>query len=196
MKESARDSFFIYEGIRRIFLLGLNLKPILDLVDAKPNERILDAGCGFGHLAAYFSHCDYTGIDNDPTRIKWAKKNIGESPRRHFLAADVCQTGLKADQFDKVVGYGLLHHLPDTAAQNCLKELTCLVRGRVVFSDPVYSKWHLINNLLCKLDRGGYVRDAEGYLRICGSQMTLQKKIFFYAHNRLARYFLTAFIPK
>ncbi|OIO37861.1 MAG: hypothetical protein AUJ71_04280 [Candidatus Omnitrophica bacterium CG1_02_49_16] len=196
MKESIRDSFFIYERIRRIFLLGLNIKPLLDLVDARPDERILDAGCGFGHLAKYFENCDYTGIDNDPARIAWAKENIGETRTRRFIAADICRTGFGPNHFDKAIAYGLLHHLPDKAALDCLKEFSRTVKRIVVFSDPVYSKWHLINNLLCKLDRGGYVRNAEGYLRICGNQMALQKKIFFYAHNRLARYFLTVFIPK
>ena len=193
MKKSARDSFFIYERLRRIFLLGLRMNPILRLVDARENEKILDAGCGFGHFARYFKHCDYTGIDNDPERIKWAKENIGESPRRRFIVEDFCRTSFEADRIDKAVAYGLLHHLPDDVAQRGLKELGRIVKGPVVFSDPVYSRWHLINNLLCRLDRGKYVRNAEEYLGLCGSQMALQKKCFFYANNRLARYFLTAF---
>ena len=39
MKKSARDSFFIYERLRRIFLLGLRMNPILRLVDGHmPNK--------------------------------------------------------------------------------------------------------------------------------------------------------------
>jgi len=189
---SVRDSFFIYEGLRRAFLLGLQIKPILAALDTQPGERILDAGCGFGHLARHFNHCDYTGIDSDPERIDWAKQNIGESPTRRFLLADVCRTGLEPGCFDKAIGYGLIHHLSDETARRCLRELSRIVKGKIVFSDPVYSSWHLINNLLCRLDRGAYVRNSEQYLGLCRSEMLLESSRFFYANNRLARYFLMA----
>lgn len=189
---SVRDTFFVYEILRRGFLLGLRVRPILELLDARGNEKVLDAGCGFGHLAKYFEHCDYTGVDLDPERIEWAKKNIGETPRRRFLVADIHSTGLASKSFDKALGYGLLHHLSDDVAEGCLKELSRLVRGRIVFSDPVYSRVHWLNNLLCRLDRGEHVRNREGYLRLCRKALSVQSYRYFHSRNGLAKYFLTA----
>ena len=188
-----RDSFFVYEVLRRAFLLGLRIRPILDLLDVQPGEKVLDAGCGFGHLAKYFDQCDYTGVDIDPERIEWAKKNIGETDRRRFRVADISNTGFGSGSFDKVLAYGLLHHLSDEQAGSCLKEFSRVCKGDIVFSDPVYSRFHLVNNLLCRMDRGEYVRDKKGYLDLCGRSLTFRSSRYFYAHNGLAKYFLTAF---
>ena len=192
---SVRDKFFVYEVLRRGFLFGLRVKPILDLLDARPGEKILDAGCGFGHLVKYFEHCDYTGVDLDPERIEWAKKNIGETPTRRFIVADIHHTGLPSKSFDKALGYGLLHHLSDETAEGCLKELSRLTKVRIVFSDPVYSRAHLFNNLLCHLDRGEFVRNREAYLKLCQRVLSVKTQKYFHSRNGLAKYFLTASVP-
>ena len=193
---SVRDTFFVYEILRRGFLFGLRIKPILECLDAKPGEKILDAGCGFGHLAKYFKHCNYTGVDLDPERIEWAKKNVGETPTRRFITADVCQTDLQPKSFDKALGYGLLHHLSDDTADRCLAELSRIVKGKTVFSDPVYSRAHWFSNMLCRMDRGEHVRDKKGYLELCRKKFSVQSQRYFYSRNGFAKYFLTASLPK
>ncbi len=194
---SWRDSFVGYEVIRRVFLLGLRVRPIFDALD--PEERdasVLDVGCGFGHLARYFTYCDYTGIDLDPTRIHWARENLGEGSRRRFIVGDVCRMDLPAKSFDKAIGYGILHHLSDRDASRCLAELARVVKGKIVFSDPVYSKYHVVNNLLCRLDRGEFVRQAPEYLALVGRHLGVERHRVFYARNGLAKYFLIACRPR
>lgn len=189
-EEYIKDTYIVYECIRKTFLFGLNIKPILKALDAKSGDRILDAGCGFSFFSKYLAHCDYIGIDSDPKRINWALKNIGETPRRKFIVEDICHTNFFKDSFNKVLCYGLLHHLSDFDAQLCLAEISRIVTDRAVFCDPVYSKYHMISNLLCRLDRGKFVRDTNEYINICQSQFIVNASHYFYSNNYLAKYFL------
>lgn len=188
--EQVKDTYIVYECIRKVFLFGLNIKPIVEALDAKPGDRILDAGCGFGFFSKYLAHCDYVGIDSDPKRINWAIKNIGETPRRKFIVEDICRTGFSKDSFNKALCYGLLHHLSDSKAQLCLTDISHIVTDKIVFSDPVYSKYHIISNLLCRLDGGKFVRQANDYVNICQKQFMINSKEYFYSNNYLAKYFL------
>lgn len=191
------DSFVSYEVIRRAFLLGLRIRPILKALDYdESNMKMLDVGCGFGHLSKYFVHCHYTGIDIDADRIDWAKRNLGENEKRRFILGNVSHIDLPSKSFDKALGYGILHHLSDHDASLCMKELSRLVNGKVVFSDPVYSQYHFVNNVLCRLDRGAYVRRAGEYLDLCRRHMEVKAQRVFYAHNGLAKYFLITCLPK
>lgn len=190
------DSHGIYEGLRKAFLLGLRVRPIVRALDMKPGEKILDAGCGYGFFVKYCAGCDYTGIDIDDSRIRWAKERIGENDQRRFVTSGITRTHFPAKSFDTALGYGLLHHLGDDDAKKAVAELARLVKNKIVFSEPVYSKYHWINNILCKMDQGPYVRTREAYLRICEAALTIREERFFYARNGLAKYLLITALPR
>ena len=190
MKNNVRDTHFIYEYFRKALLFGFNIRPIVKAIDAQPDDRVLDAGCGFGFLAEEFCQCDYTGIDLASDRIEWAIQNVGETPTKKFLVSDICETKFEDKSFDKVVCYGLLHHLSDEAAKSCLTELTRIAAKRIVFADPVYSNWHLISNVLCAMDRGAYVRKKEEYLKACAPYFKNVSAQYFYSNNGIAQYLL------
>lgn len=52
---------------------------ILDLVEPRRNERLLDIGCGTGENLALFinSGCDVTGIDSSAPRLAVAREKLG-----------------------------------------------------------------------------------------------------------------------
>jgi len=191
-----RNSYFFYEILRKACLFGLRTAPIRKALAIKPGEKILDAGCGYGLFAQYCKRADYTGIDTDVRRILQAKKRISESDFCRFLVSDVTQTPFRPKTFDKALGYGLLHHLPDDMAKLSVQELGRIVRGLIIFSEPVFARFHMISNLLCNLDSGHYVRDREGYIDICQSGLSIIKTQYFYSRNGLAKYLLIAAIPK
>ena len=136
------------------------------------------------------SHCDYTGVDLEADRIHWAKRRFGENDKRRFLQADICRTDLPSKNFDKAVAFGLLHHLPDEAASRCVQELTRLVKKKIVFLDGVYTAFHIPNNILCKLDQGKYVRQADAYLSIVAPHVPKVDSSFYYAYSGVAKYFM------
>lgn len=190
------DTFFVYEGIRKAFFLGLRVKPILKALDLQPGERLLDAGCGYGYFARYCEDADYTGIDFDPGRIELARRRRAAYPHQKFQVGDATCLGFPDKSFDKVICYGLLHHLSDEAASLCLRELNRVSRGKIVFSDVMYDRWHLINNLLSSLDSGKFVRRPTDYEALVRRHLNLAESRFFYARNGLAKYFLMTALPK
>ena len=64
------------------------------LCDLKPNEKVLDVGCGAGQKAIplmnYLVSGSYEGFDIVPEHIKWCKENITKKfPNFHFQLADI-----------------------------------------------------------------------------------------------------------
>ena len=92
-------------------------RDLLALLDAKPGERILDAGCGTGQLTAEIARAGaiVTGIDNSPDMIAKARGNF---PDLTFEVHDVCHLPYRGE-FDAVFSNAVLHwvtHADDAAA--------------------------------------------------------------------------------
>lgn len=72
-----------------------HLQYFRDLCALKPNEDVLDVGCGCGQMAAQLTkYLDqrgrYEGFDIVSTMIEWCRKNISSQyPNSHFQLADV-----------------------------------------------------------------------------------------------------------
>ena len=185
----SRDSA-LFQVLRPAVLFGVRINPVLRALDAQPGEAVLDAGCGYGYLVKRLDHSQYTGVDLDADRVAWAKSYFGETNKRRFIARDICHTGLPAKSFDKAVAFGLLHHLPDELATQCILELKRVVRKKIVFLDGVYSRFHLVNNLLCKLDQGQYVRQANQYVALVKPHVQKIDHTTYHAYSGIAKYFM------
>ena len=89
---------------------------LLDLLDARPGERVLDLGCGTGQLTAEIARRGATvvGIDKSPAMIEQARVNFSAL---RFEVADA--TRFTADEpFDAVFSNAALHWVkpPEEAA--------------------------------------------------------------------------------
>jgi ubiquinone/menaquinone biosynthesis C-methylase UbiE len=76
--------------------VGNKLKKLLiDLGGLKPDDRVLDVGCGIGRMAVplvgYLSERgSYDGFDVVPKGIQWCQRNISKGhPNFHFQVADL-----------------------------------------------------------------------------------------------------------
>ena len=80
---------------------------LLDLLDPKPGERILDVGCGTGHLTEKIAatRAIVVGIDRSPEMIHQARATY---PALRFEVMDAREISF-ADQFEAVFSNATLH---------------------------------------------------------------------------------------
>jgi trans-aconitate methyltransferase len=96
---------------------------VLDLLEAKPGERILDLGCGTGHLTAQIaeSGAHVVGIDKSPDMIQQAREKY---PSLQFKVMDARAIDFP-DAFDAVFSNATLHWIkePERAITGIAKAL-------------------------------------------------------------------------
>lgn len=77
---------------------------------ARRGARVLDIGCGPGHLVERLADrgLEVTGVDLDPAMIARARRRLGD--RARLLTADVANLPLPDAEFDLVVSTLSMHH--------------------------------------------------------------------------------------
>jgi len=75
--------------------------------------RVLDVGCGTGHLAAHLINDGYSvvGLEPDPTALAYARRRIPEA-----VSGDACRLPFPDASFDVVIATDVLEHIPDDSA--------------------------------------------------------------------------------
>jgi len=74
----------------------------------KPNQTILDFGCGNGRLYELFEDINYIGIDNNKNFIKIAQKNY---PSAKFVFGNLIELP-STYQADLIFSIATFHHIP------------------------------------------------------------------------------------
>ncbi len=84
---------------------------LLNLLDPKKGQKILDLGCGTGHLTSLIAStgADVTGIDMSPEMISEAKVKY---PAIKFMVEDATDFYFQ-DKFDSVFSNAVLHWIKD-----------------------------------------------------------------------------------
>jgi trans-aconitate 2-methyltransferase len=87
---------------------------LVELLDPKPGERILDLGCGTGHLTQRIADhgASVVGLDSAPEMIGQARQNF---PNLHFVLEDAAGMTLD-DEFDAVFSNAALHWMSQADA--------------------------------------------------------------------------------
>ena len=86
---------------------------LIDLLDPQPGERILDLGCGTGHLTSQIAErgAEVIGLDASLSMIAQARQNY---PKLKFALADA-RTFELGRGFDAVFSNAALHWIPEPA---------------------------------------------------------------------------------
>lgn len=121
------------------------LRPFLKAMPA--DGRLLDVGCGGGHLAIGLARNHpawrITGIDQSRNQVARAKKRSPETGARlHFLAGTALALPFKNDAFDGLISVCSIKHWPDPARglEECLRILRPGGPLVVMEVDPDYSR--------------------------------------------------------
>ena len=123
---------------------------------------VLDVGCGPSSWLWKFG-MKPMGLDLCHAYTKRFKEGANRS-----VTGSAASLPFSADCFDLVFSYGLVHHLPEAIARDTIEEVIRVTRagGHVVLFDPVLPKigWRRPQAwVLCKLDRGRFIRTQEVY---------------------------------
>jgi ubiquinone/menaquinone biosynthesis C-methylase UbiE len=100
------------------------LRSIVDQLDVRPDDRVLEIGCGHGVAATFV--CErlkgghLTAVDRSPKMIEAASRRNAEyveAGKAEFLVATLEDLDLGDRRFDKIfaVRVGLFHRDPDRA---------------------------------------------------------------------------------
>ena len=129
------------------------------------NKKILEVGCSTGNLARQIIDMDnnsYYGVDISKEYINIATKS---TTKGKFLYMDARKLDFDNEFFDIVMLSSVLHHIDDVVGKNCFKEVHRVLKknGVVIVAEPILNSKSLISIILCKLDRGHFIRTTQEY---------------------------------
>jgi SAM-dependent methyltransferase len=142
--------------------LGQDPDPIFTR-DVKPDDRILDVGCGPGFWVRFFLRKGFTNVsacDLTPTAVELTKKSLelfGLGSGANVQVGNAEDLPYEDETFDHVNCQGVIHHTPNTA--QCIREFHRVLKpgGSVCFS--VYYKVFLLRHpKLLRLLSGVFTR--------------------------------------
>ncbi|MHB1455295.1 MAG: class I SAM-dependent methyltransferase [Armatimonadota bacterium] len=129
--------------------IGLCLARVVSLSESRQGERILDVGTGTGVLIPHIlkvvgSQGSITAVDISPEMIAVAQTK-GFPENVEFLQADVQETGLPDNSFNRVICNAAFPHFADKL--RALLEMIRMLRpgGTLVISHPIGRE--AVNNL-------------------------------------------------
>lgn len=158
-----------YQAFQKTVGKNYHARLLAEHAQAQSGEKVLDIGCGPGHILETLTTANYTGFDLSPEYIAAAQKRFGQ--RGRFWCGDVGLAALEQERgtFDLVLAIGVLHHLDDERAAKLfeLARLALRPNGRLVTCDGCFvpGQSRLARRALEK-DRGKFVRPREEYLRL------------------------------
>jgi ubiquinone/menaquinone biosynthesis C-methylase UbiE len=128
-KYYARSGFFIR------WIEKIRLGCIQKLLNAQPNDRVLEVGCGGGHVLRMFPECKLTGVDVSGEMLAKARRNLNGYPVR-LLKGELAVLDLPERSFDRIICTEVLEHVVDPDA--LLADIRRLLApgGRVVVTFP------------------------------------------------------------
>ena len=117
---------------------------LLPLAEPRENQKFLEVGCGSGavsrHVAVKY-HLNVTGTDLDEDQVQRAQVSTGDLPNLHFLEADGAQLPFQDNDFDVVLSFGVMHHIPNWL--DALEEINRVLKpgGYFIYFDVFYPRW-------------------------------------------------------
>lgn len=146
--------------------------PFLDFVGTRDGERVLDVGCGTGHLAFTIAQKSRPGevqaVDLAPAYIEYARRQNHDS-KIHFGIGDACALDFPDRSFDRVLSLLVLHFVPDT--EKAVSEMRRVAKPGAVVGATVWdARGGFVANRMffdtaAALDPKAHDRRARNYTR-------------------------------
>jgi ubiquinone/menaquinone biosynthesis C-methylase UbiE len=116
--------------------------------EIKPDEKVLDFGCGTGRILEYdlFLNADYYGIDISSGMIKNAKQKWENRPHTNFYVYNGTLLPFEHETFDYVISTWVFQHIvEDNKLKELIAELAKLLRpnGALLFIEQIRDNEHV-----------------------------------------------------
>lgn len=155
------DYPLVYNCIQKIASIG-RMKAIRffeNKIREEARGKVCDVGCGTGNYSKLIdSH--YFGVDLSTRYLKTVWGN-----NKYFICADAASLPFANEVFDTLFSIGFFHHIDDVQTKKVLLEIRRTIKrdARVVIVDIFYpeSRFNIIGYLLCRFDRGRFVRKDQ-----------------------------------
>jgi ubiquinone/menaquinone biosynthesis C-methylase UbiE len=124
----------------------LRAKTVLELLEVKPGERVLDIGCGNARDIASISQSggQVVGVDISEGMVEAAMREINCIGIRDVIlqVGDATCLDFPDDFFDKILCSEVIEHIPDVS--RALREMRRVLRpgGSLVLSTPNKGSWY------------------------------------------------------
>lgn len=141
----------------------------LELI-GRPSGRVLDVGCGPGHLAEDLLDrgMDVWGVDATPAMIEACRRRFAPRPAAHFTVGEATRLAFSDGAFDAAICLGVIDYIP--ALEAAVRELIRVVKpgGTVLVSFPNLLSPYAVWRLFVFYPAVALVRPA--YYRLTGRQ--------------------------
>ena len=140
---------------------------VAEVARIAPGDKVLDVGCGPGHILEHLPDVDYLGCDTNERYVDEARERYGA--RGRFVHAGIQDLAEGDVQFDVALSTGVLHHLDDDQARSLFEYAHRALRpgGRLCTLDGCYAPGqHPVARRLLANDRGRYVRTEAAYVAL------------------------------
>jgi ubiquinone/menaquinone biosynthesis C-methylase UbiE len=122
---------------------------ILDKLNVKEDEKILDAGCGVGELGKHIKNKNLYGFDFDDRAVKEAQKR----GYKQVIKSDIFSLPFKDKEFDKTFCIEVIEYLSNP--KKAFKELLRVTKGEIIISSANFN-WYKIKSFFSKRWRKQY----------------------------------------
>lgn len=118
-----------YDPVLSAFLPEARVRrALVERMDLKPGQRVLDVGCGTGTLlVAMHAACpraEFTGLDIDPAILEIAHRKIAHANAPIVLVqCDATQQAFSGGSFERVVSSLVFHHLSASSHESTLRRM-------------------------------------------------------------------------
>lgn len=161
-------------------------------LNARPEHRILDVGCGTGEFAPLFrlrnaagdarpdEGSRYLGVDLNAQYIEYARERHG-GPGMAFAVVDATRMSFPAGSFDRALFVNCMHHFPDDLNRGVLREVARVLRpgGRFVLIDMVGDHSGHAQRFFLDRDRGEHLRSLARQLALVEECFDIEREATF-----------------
>jgi ubiquinone/menaquinone biosynthesis C-methylase UbiE len=151
---------------------ALRRKLIKNHVRANPGDKVIDIGCGSALALQWLPEVQYIGLDVNPDCISFAARTYGS--KGTFVVGDV--RSLQADSLfrdaDIVMALGVLHHLDDQEAKDCIQFAYSALKpnGRFVCHEACWvPNQGAVSKYIMGSDRGRNIRTEQQYRELAST---------------------------